>query len=123
MESHPEQQRSQHGDLIGERDGLVGRIVDQLRSRGYYLAHIDSYTGQPLTDVRWAAQLAGRRIGRRTRTYASAVGTRLPGMVTVIVAPIETCAAAMVPGRDSARKVVEDLLGMHGVVNATRRPA
>src|SRR3954454_6370984 len=65
------------GNVIAARDCLVGRIVAELRSRGYYLAHIDSQAGQVLIDLRWAAQVAGRTVGRRTRTYASTVGKQL----------------------------------------------
>ncbi|WP_457110957.1 hypothetical protein [Marmoricola sp. URHA0025 HA25] len=111
------------GNVIAARDCLVGRIVAELRSRGYYLAHIDSQAGQVLIDLRWAAQAAGRTVGRRTRTYASTVGKQLPEMVTVIVAPVEVFSAYEIPGRNVTRAVIEELLDVHTAVSQERRPA
>ena len=99
------------------------RISEAVSSQGFYLAHVDSPPGQVLTDLRWAAQLAGRALDRRTRTYASAVGRRVPGKITVIVAPVEIRTAAEVPGRDAARTVIEDLLDVRGAVSAHTRSA
>lgn len=110
-------------DLITTRERLVGRITEAVAKQGYYLAHIDSPASQVLTDLRWAAQLAGRAIGRHTRTYASAVGRRIPGKITVIVAPVEIWSAAELPGRDAARCVIEDLLRVHSAVSAHNRTA
>ncbi|MBW8751241.1 MAG: hypothetical protein JF565_07430 [Propionibacteriales bacterium] len=103
-------------DFIGARDCLVGRIVGQLRSQGHYVAHIDAHTGQALIDLRWAAQMAGREIDRHTRTYVSALGRRMPGMVTVIVAPVE--AWSDLPGAERARSAIEELLTVHSAIHA-----
>lgn len=114
---------ARNADLIEARDRLVRRIADAVASQGYYLAHLEAPAGQVLTDLRWAAQLAGRAVGRRTRTYASTIGKRVPGKVTVIVAPVEIWSASEVPGRDAARAVIEDLLQVHIAVSARNRPA
>jgi hypothetical protein len=101
-------------DFIGARACLVGRIVGQLRSQGHYVGHIDAHTGQALIDLRWAAQMAGREIGRHTRTYVSAPGRRVPGMVTVIVAPVEEWSD--VPGANRAKSAIEELLTVHSAI-------
>ena len=114
MPAHLAQPASRGADLNAARECLIERMVEQLRGRGYFLAHIDAHAGQLLADVRWAAQLAGQVVGRPTRTYASRVGNRLPGVISVVVAPVETWAAA--PGTDGhvARAMVERQLRIDG---------
>ena len=110
-------------DLIEGRECLVARIVEELGRQGYYLTHVGSHAGQALIDLRWAAQLAGRELGRRTRTYASTAGQRLPGMVTVIVAPVQIRPSRSIPGRDDDQVAIEELLAVHSSVSGSRRPA
>jgi hypothetical protein len=124
MDAQSNEDNSNGSDFIGARDCLVDRIVADLRGRGYFLAQLDSRAGQAIIDIRWAAQLAGRLVGRRTRTYASAVGKRLPGMVTVIVAPVEAWSGGYPAGGGSgAPAVIRELLEVHSTVGAKRRPA
>ena len=56
--------------------------------------------------------LAGRALGRRTRTYASAVGKRRPDDITVVVALVQRAA----PGTREAvvAATIADLLGANG---------
>jgi hypothetical protein len=99
-------------DCISERECLAGRVTDQLRRQGYYVTHIASGACQTLIDIQWAALLAGRALGRRTRTYASAVGKRRPDDITVVVALVQRAA----PGTREAvvAATIADLLGANG---------
>jgi hypothetical protein len=76
-------------DVLTARETLVDLITDEIQRVGYFTADVDPAPHQVLIDVRWAAQIAGRRLGRPTRTFASAIGKRHSGKVTVIVAPVE----------------------------------
>jgi hypothetical protein len=114
--------RTMDGNAITARECLMGTIVNQIRRRGYYLADLDPNPAQRLIDLRWAAQMAGRLIGCRTQTYASALGKRLPMKVTVVVAPVK-------PGREGfvfegpVRSIVEDLLQLRVTDHSRRKSA
>jgi hypothetical protein len=97
-------------DAIASRERLIDRVVEQIRRQGYFLAHLDPQPMQEIIDVRWAAQMAGRAIGRQVRTYASSVGATQPQKVTVVVAATEACSPSDIRARDRARMVIEDLL-------------
>lgn len=116
-----EQHRTE--DAIADRETLAGRIADQLRRQGYYLAQLSAHEGQALIDLQWAALLAGRRLGHKTRTYASKVGKRAPGMITVIVAPTRSERHTIPLRLDHSRAVIEEMLGLHTALEAVRRPA
>lgn len=116
MDADSEQQGADQADLLDTRECLARRITDALVTQGYYLAHVDWPASQVLTDMRWAAQLAGRAIDRRTRTYASRVGRRIPGKITVIVAPVEIWSTFDIPGRDAVRSAIQELLDVDDVV-------
>jgi hypothetical protein len=103
-------------DAPGAREALVEKIVAQIRRQGYFLAHLDPHPYQDIIDLRWAAQMAGRALDRRTRCYASSVGAKRPEKLTVIVAPTEVRSVAEIRRRDCARAVIEDLLKVHSLV-------
>ena len=96
-------------DALAARERLVALMVAQIIRQGFYLTQIRPQPTQGIIDLRWAAQIAGRDLGRRTRTYASAVGRQRPGMVTVVVAPVETQGVQETQLRDNARIVIESL--------------
>ena len=100
-------------DPIRARDDLVGEIVDEITSQGYYLRHVDVQPAQSMIDLRWAAHLAGRRLDRTTCTYASAVGAHVRGKVTAIVAPIDARNVTDIPVLDRTRAAVKGLLAVH----------
>ena len=81
------------GDRISARECLAGRVADKLRRQGFYLTHVVSGRCQTVIDVQWAALLAGRVLGRRTRTYASAAGKRVPDQITVVVTLVQDAAS------------------------------
>jgi hypothetical protein len=111
------------GDAIADRDYLAGRIVEQLRRQGYYLVHLSAHEGQALIDLQWAALVAGRTLGHKTRTYSSKVGKRIPGMITVVVAPTRAD-SHMVPLRpDRSRALLDEMLAIDYALDAVRRPA
>jgi len=96
-------------DAITARECLMGRIAEQIRAHGYFFADLDPNAPQALVDLRWAAQMAGRQIGCRTETYASAVGKCVPMKITVVVSPLGPSRDG--PGSDArVRSIVEDLL-------------
>jgi hypothetical protein len=98
-------------DVITARESLMGKIVSQISDRGYYLADFDPGRPQALVDLRWAAQMAGRLIGCRTETHASAVGKRLSRKVTVVVVVVPANSNRDGWGFDArVRSIVEDLL-------------
>lgn len=109
-------------DAITAREHLMGMIADQIRDRGYYFADLAPNPPQALVDLRWAAQMAGRLIGCRTRTYASAVGQRVPMKIAVVVAPVD-------PSREGSRfdarvrGIIEDLLQLGVPDHAPRKSA
>jgi hypothetical protein len=74
---------------INTRDQIADEMACQIRRQGYYVTYVLPQRHQALTDLRWAAQLAGRLLSRRTTTYASAVGLQHPGMITLVVAPTD----------------------------------
>jgi len=122
MDSTSDMQHRQD-DAITEREGLADRIADQLRRQGYYLAHLSSHEGQALIDLQWAALVAGRTLGHKTRTYASKVGKRIPGMITVIVAPIRTERHTVPLRLDRSRAAIEEMLSLQSALDAVRQPA
>lgn len=98
-------------DAITARESLMGKIVSQISDRGYYFADVDPGRPQALVDLRWAAQMAGRLIGCRTETHASAVGKRVPRKVTVVVVVAPANANRDGWGFDArVKSIVEDLL-------------
>lgn len=109
-------------NAITARECLMGTIADQIRERGYYCADLAPNPPQALVDLRWAAQMAGRLIGCRTQTYASAVGKRLPMTITVVVAPVK-------PSREGSRldarvrSIIEDLLQLRVSDHTARKSA
>lgn len=119
MHAQPTHRPSHDADINAARECLVARMVEQLRGPGYFLAHVDAGAGQLLADVRWAAQLAGRVVGRRTRTYAGTVGNRQSGMLTVVVVPVETWAASGHPDGHAARVIIETQLHVPGQGRST----
>jgi hypothetical protein len=109
-------------DAITARECLVGTIADQIRERGYYAADLEPNPPQAVVDLRWAAQMAGRLIGCRTETYASAAGKRLPRRITVVVAPVKSSREGY--GVDArVRSVIEDLLQLRVPDRAVRKSA
>jgi hypothetical protein len=109
-------------DAITARECLMGTIANQIRGRGYYFADLDPTPTQALIDLRWAAQMAGRLIGCRTETYASAVGRRVPMKITVVVAPVKPSGEGS--GSDArVRSIVEDLLQLRVADHAARQSA
>jgi hypothetical protein len=74
-------------DALGAREALTALIVDQITTNGYFLAHVDAQPHQHLVDLRWAAQLAGRALGRRTRTQITEISALRAGKVAVLIAP------------------------------------
>lgn len=92
------------------REALVLAIAEQIQHRGYFRAHLAPQPAQAMIDLRWAAQMAGRDVGRQVRTYASSVGANRPDLVTLVVVPTEARTAAELVLRDRSRALVEDLL-------------
>lgn len=74
-------------DPIALRESLAAAIVTQIERQGYYLTYIAPCPPQVLVDLRWAAQMASRRIGCHTKSSVSRVGATFPGRVTVVIAP------------------------------------
>jgi hypothetical protein len=101
------------GDPLSAREALSARIVEQIRHHGYFVAHLDPQPHQDLIDVRWAAQAASRELGRRMRTYASAIGAQRPQKVTVVVTPIEAEGASDLLRHAHAGRAVAELLDAH----------
>lgn len=109
-------------DAITARECLMGMIVNQIRGRGYYVADVEPNPPQALVDLRWAAQMAGRLIGCRTETYASAVGRGLPMKITVVVAPVKPSReGSALDGR--VRSIIEGLLQLRVPDHAARKSA
>lgn len=77
---------SSGGDALASRDRLVVQIVDQVARQGYFMADVPAQPAQGVIDLRWAAQAAGRALGRRMQTCARESGTQ---HVTVITAPVD----------------------------------
>jgi len=102
------------------RESLVRAIAEQIQQRGYFRAHLAPQPAQAMIDLRWAAQMAGRSVGRQVRTYASSVGANRPDLVTLVVVPTETRTAAERALHDRSRALVEDLLT--GETRFLRRP-
>lgn len=72
-------------DPIAARQDLADSIARQILRQGFFLAHLDS-DGQGLTDLEWAALLAGRKLGSRTRTVVIDDTIRaVTGRITVMV--------------------------------------
>jgi hypothetical protein len=101
--------------VISARERLAETMVAQIRRRGYYRTYAPPQPSQAIIDLRWAAQIAGRDLSRRTRTYASSVGQQRPGMITIVVAPIETKTLEEIHLRDTARALIEELLDVRSV--------
>ena len=110
-------------DVLAERERLVHVIVEQVQRQGYYVAHVCPQPTQAIIDLRWAAQAAGSILGRHTCTYASAIGRRRPGMITVVVAPTESRTVQEIELRDHARAMIEGLIAAHTRLRAVRQPA
>lgn len=110
-------------DALTSRERMVGLITAQIRRQGYYLNHIDPQPHQAIVDLRWAAQMASRQLGRPTRTYTTAVGKQRPDKVTVIIAPREVPTVTEVEVGDRTRTTVEELLDRHNALLAGPRPA
>jgi len=102
------------------REGLVLAIAEQIESRGYFRAHLAPLPAQAMIDLRWAAQMAGRTVGRPVRTYASSLGANRPDMVTLVVVPTEARTPTELALRDRSMPLVEDLLT--GETRFLRRP-
>lgn len=100
-------------DALRAREALTAKIVAQINTNGYFLAHVDPQPHQQLIDLRWAGQVAGRVLGRRTRTHASAVGAREPGKITVLIAPDEVHTVTDDHGRSFVRTLLEELVQRH----------
>ena len=98
-------------DPFASRDVTISEIVDQIERRGYLLAHVSPQPAQALIDLRWTAQMAGRRLGRQFRTYASAIGAQQSQKVTVVVAPLDLSVTADLEVREQVRSVIEEVLG------------
>jgi hypothetical protein len=72
-------------DPIAARQDLADTIARQILRRGSFVAHLDS-DGQGLADFEWAALLAGRKLGSRTRTVVVDDSTRaVTGRMSVMV--------------------------------------
>jgi hypothetical protein len=107
-------------DPFASRDVTITEIVDQIERRGYFLAHVSPQPTQALIDLRWAAQMAGRRLGRPLRTYASAIGAQQSQKITLVVAPLDLSVTDDVQTRELVRSVIDDLVG--GRRSPGRRP-
>lgn len=94
---------------IGTQQATVAAIVAGIHRHGYYLAHIEPHPQQRIIDLRWAGQLAGRVLDRKTRCHTSAIGALEPGMVTVVVAQVDARSLEEVRKREDALAVIEDL--------------
>jgi hypothetical protein len=110
-------------DVITSRERMVGLITAQIQEQGYYVSHLDPTPHQALVDLRWAAQLASRQLGRPTRTYTTAVGKQSPDKVTVIITPREVPTVTEVEFGDRTRTTVEQLLERHHELLAGSRSA
>jgi hypothetical protein len=95
-------------NAITARDSLMGRIVNQIRQRGYYIADVDPSPEQAFIDLRWAARMAGRVLGYRTETHTSALGGRLPMKITIVVTP-PLSYREQATGPNQVRSIIEDL--------------
>jgi hypothetical protein len=95
-------------EVADARDVLIGTIVDEVRRCGYFLVYVDPHPFQRVIDLRWAAQNAGRALGRRLRTYTSAVGAQQKGLVSVVVAP------ANIPAQDRVQVMVDRIVSAPG---------
>jgi hypothetical protein len=110
-------------DVLTSRERMAGRIAAQIERQGYYLNHFDPQPPQGLVDLRWAAQVASRQLGRPTRTYTTVVGKQRPGQVTVIIAPREVPTVTEVEFGDRSRTTVEALIERHDALLAVSRSA
>jgi hypothetical protein len=109
-------------DAITARECVMGRIAKQIRAHGYFFADLDPNAPQALVDLRWAAQMAGRQIGCRVETYASAAGRCVPMKITVVVAPLGPSPDG--PGLDApVRSILEDVLQLKVSDRTTLRSA
>ena len=111
----------QAADILCAREAMIDQIAARIDAQGYFLTHLDPHSPQHLVDVRWAAQAAGRMLGRRTRTLASTIGARQPGKVTVLVAPDELRTVIDEGGRTRVRTLLEVLLDRHDLVSSPGR--
>jgi hypothetical protein len=115
--------RERPGDVLTAREQLVEAISSQIGRQGYYLSNIDPAPHQALVDVRWAAQVAGRQLGKPMRTYTSAVGKRSPGKITVIIAPLEAGSVAEVEFCNRLREAITQMQDRNVAVLAGPMPA
>ena len=111
----PVGENDEAADAADARTCLIDTIADNLRHHGYYLVHLDPYPTQRVIDLRWAAQIAGRLVGRRVRTYSSAVGAQHKGRVSLMVVPVN------VPARRHVQVMLEQLLTAPGTYARIRR--
>jgi hypothetical protein len=111
------------GDILTARDQLVEAISNQIELHGYYLSTMDPSPHQALVDVRWAAQLAGRRLGQPLRTYASTDGKPCPGKITLIIAPLETRSREDDDFCDRPPNAIGEMLDRNVAVLVGSRPA
>lgn len=81
---------SSAGDALASRDRMVDQIVEQVTRQGYFAAQVPAQPTQRVIDLRWAAQGAGRVLGRRMQTCARESGAQHGGLVTVIAAPVDS---------------------------------
>lgn len=97
-------------NALHAREALTASIVAQINTHGYFLAHVDPEPHQQLIDLRWAAQVAGRVLGRKTHTWTSAIGDQRAGKVTVLVAPDGVRTVTDAVGNTTVRTLLDDLL-------------
>ena len=117
-------QQDDAGGVLASRDCLTRTIVEQIAEQGFYQVSLDQQPLQAIIDLRWAAQVAGRVMGRQIRTYASTSGTKPARTVTVIVAPTDVRCAADVRTREYVRGLIERLIaGETGAVRPRARIA
>ena len=79
--------RTVGADLEAVRKELTAEIADALHKEGYFLRHLAPLPEQAMVDVRWAAQAAGRAVGRRVHSHTSAVSQYVPGKITLLITP------------------------------------
>lgn len=82
-------------DALTSRDRLVVQIVDQVARQGYFMAHVPAQPAQGVIDLRWAAQSAGRALGRRMQTCTRELESQHVGLVTVIAMPVDATASTI----------------------------
>jgi hypothetical protein len=106
----PEDKCQMHHDDVDPESRLVDMIVTQIRSHGYFTAHLAHLSEQDVVDLRWTAQFAGRALDRPVKTRVRRSSDQLSSTSTVVIAPTQARTADETALYKKAQENIEHLL-------------